>query len=320
MLQKYIALLNQAKNYLPYHVFLSRRIVILTVTFMLLLRGVTAAAQTYLKVDDRLTDQALNSGKTEVIIPYGSLVYYSLGICFILEMIAISFVIRNLRKKKNLVRLEIIQQMQIKEKNNEVLNAELSALLEDRTLELKKSIEIIQRQNEEISMMNAMLKKDSSGLNLDVEQVRKAPVMSKFVDFEAFSEIYPDKDSILKYIAGLKWGKGYSCIRCCNETYLVGQTPYGRRCTKCGYDESATVNTIFHNSKILINKALYMLILVYNSKGTISSYKLAELLDIRQSTCWVYSSRFKKRLSQSKDSLGKADGEGWSRMVLDPPI
>jgi hypothetical protein len=320
MLQKYIALLNEAKNYLPYRFFLSRRIVILTVTFMLLLRGVTAAAQTYLKVEDHLTDQILNSGKTEVIIPYGSLAYYSLGICFILEMIAISFVIRNLRKKKNLVRLEIIQQMQIKEKNNEVLNAELSALLEDRTLELKKSIEIIQRQNEEISMMNAMLKKDSSGLNLDVEQIRKVPVMSKFVDFETFSEIYPDKDSILKYIAGLKWGKGYSCIRCCNETYLVGQTPYGKRCTKCGYDESATVNTIFHNSKILINKALYMLILVYNSKGTISSYKLAELLDIRQSTCWVYSSRFKKRLSQSKDGLGKADGEGWSRMVLDPPI
>jgi hypothetical protein len=319
MPQKYIALLNQVKKNRPYHFFLVGRIAILTVLFMFLLCGITAAAQAPLKINDSLTDQTLNLSKTEVI-PYGALMYYSLGVFFILEMIILSFVIGSLRKNKYLAQQQIIQQLQINEKRNESLNTELSALLEDRSIELKKSMEIIQRQNEEISIMNAMLKKDSNGLSQDVEQVRKAPVMSKTVDFESFSKIYPDKDSILKYIAGLKWGKGYSCIRCYNETFLVGQTPFGRRCTKCGYDESATVNTIFHNSKILINKALYMLILVYNSKGTISSYKLSELLDIRQSTCWVYSSRFKKRLSQNKGKLGKADGEGWSRMVLDAPI
>lgn len=273
-----------------------------------------------IKIDDRLTDQILNLGMTEVIIPYGALMYYSLGICFIMEMIVVSFAIGSLRKKKDLAQQQIIQQLQINEKHNEARNAALSALLENCNIELKKSMEVIQKQNEEILVMNAMLKKDSSGLALDVEKVRKAPIMSKFVGFEEFSKIYPDKDSSLKYIAGLKWSKGYSCIRCYNGTFLVGQTPYGRRCTKCGYDESATVNTIFHNSKILINKALYMLILVYNTKGTISSYKLAELLDIRQSTCWVYSSRFKKKLLQNKDGLGKADGEGWSQMVLDPSI
>lgn len=62
-----------------------------------------------------------------------------------------------------------------------------------------------------------------------------------------------------------------------------------------------------------------MLILVYDTKGTISSYKLAELLDIRQSTCWVYSSRFKKKLLESKGGFGKTEEEGWSQMVLDIP-
>jgi len=305
MFQKYIVLFNQAKKSLTYHFSLSGRVFVLTAAFMFLLNNVAFAAP---------------------VISNNSLFYYSLGaICFITGILIGALVtaskIRKQEKRKNLTREQLMAQMEINEKRSQEINAELSTLLYNHSLELKRSTEIIQKQNGEISMLNALLKKDTNvlNLNLDVENAGKGPIMSKFVDFEAFSKIYPDKDASLKYIAGLKWSKGYACIRCSNATFLAGQTPYGRRCTKCGYDESATVNTIFHNSKILINKALYMLILVYDTKGTISSYKLAELLDIRQSTCWMYSSRFKKKLLQSRDTSGKADAEGWSQMVLDTP-
>ncbi|WP_316829018.1 hypothetical protein [Pedobacter miscanthi] len=319
MFQKYIAPFNQAKKSLPYYFSLPWRIAV----SLFLLPNITTAAWMHLKMDDQLADQVLESGNTVVIIPYAALVYCGLGICFIIEMIMLFFMVRNrIRKqgiKENLAQEQLIAQMQVNDKHHAVINAELSALLADHNLELKKSMEIIEKLKEEILIMNEMLEKETNGISKVVEKDVKMPVLSKFEDFESFSKIYPDKDAILKYIARLKWNKGYSCIRCSNETFLAGQTPYGRRCTKCGYDESATVNTIFHNSKILINKAFYMLILVYNTKGKISSYKLAELLDIRQSTCWVYSSRFKKKLLENKDGFGKADAEGWSKMVLDSP-
>ena len=257
-------------------------------------------------------------------IPYGVLNYYSLSMCFLVEMIVVSFAIgnsiRSLRKKKNRAQKRIIQQLQVNEQLNQQLNAELTELVEQRTAEIRAKAAIIEKQNLDISIMNSMLKKDNKELNLNIERVTKARMTSKIVDFEEFSRIYPDKEHCLKYLSDLKWNKGYACRKCTNTHYLSGQTLYGRRCTKCGYDESVIANTVFQNSRIPINKALYMLFLVYNSKGTISSYKLSEILTIRQSTCWTYNSKMQKLYHERKDELLKAGEEGWSKMALGNPL
>ena len=257
-------------------------------------------------------------------IPYGVLTHYSLSICFLFEMIIVSFAIgnsiRTLRKKKNKAQKRIIEQLQINEKLSQQLNAELTSLVEERTAEIKAKADIIEKQNLDISIMNSMLKKDNRELNLNIERATKARITSKIVDFEEFSRIYPDKEHCFKYLSDLKWSKGYTCKKCTNKHYLAGQTLHGRRCTKCGYDESAISNTVFQNSRIPINKALYMLFLVYNSKGTISSYKLSQILAIRQSTCWTYNSKMQKLFHERKDDLLKAGEEGWSKLALSTPL
>ncbi|WP_316829846.1 7TM diverse intracellular signaling domain-containing protein [Pedobacter aquatilis] len=254
-------------------------------------------------------------------IPYGTLVYYSLSICFIFEMILVSFAIgnsiRTLRKKQSRAQKRIIEQLRINEKLTRTLNNELSLLVEERTAEISKKAEIIEQQNIEISVMNSMLKKDNIELNLNIERATKARLTSKVPDFEEFCRIYPDKESCFSYIADIKWKKGYTCKKCSNTHYLAGQTLYSKRCTKCGYDESVIAGTVFQNSRIPINKALYMLFLVYSSKGTISSYKLSQILDIRQSTCWTYNSKMQKLFHERKEEIKKAGVEGWSRLVVD---
>jgi len=257
-------------------------------------------------------------------IPYGALSYYSLSICFILEMVLVSFAIgysiRSLRKKQARAQKRIIKQLRINEQLNKDLNSELSSMVNQRTLELKAKAEIIAQQNAEISEMNALLKNDNRELKLNIEKVTKARVMSKVVDFEEFCKIYPDKDSCFKYISELKWREGYSCRKCGNAHYLAGQTLFARRCTKCGYDESVTAYTLFQNSRIPINKAMYMLFLVYNSKGTISSHKLSQILSIRQSTCWTYNSKMQRILDERKDEIKAAGKAEWSMLVLDGPM
>jgi len=257
-------------------------------------------------------------------LPYGPLVYYSLSICFIIEMVIVSFAIgnsiRTLRKKKSRAQKRVIEQLRLNDQLNQTLNAELSILVEQRTEEIQAKAQIIEQQNLEISLMNSMLKKDNNELNLNITRATKARLSSKMVEFEEFSRIYPDKEHCYKYIAELKWAKGYCCKRCTNPHFLTGQTVYSRRCTKCGYDESVIANTLFQNSRIPINKALYMLFLVCSSKGTISSYKLSQLLAIRQSTCWTYNSKMQKLFNLKKDEIKKAGEEGWSKLVLTEPI
>lgn len=254
-------------------------------------------------------------------LPYGPITHYSLSFCFVIEMILVSFAIgdsvRGLRKKKDKAQRRMIQQLQINERLKDTLNKELTVLVDERTKEVSDKAATIEKQNEEISLMNAMLEKDNQELHLNIEKVTRARVMSHEVDFAEFSKIYPDRETCFKYLSELKWANGYSCRKCQNTQYLSGFLPFSRRCTKCGYDESVIAYTIFQNSRIPINKAFYMLFLVYSTKGKISSHKLSELLLIRQGTCWAYNSKMQKILEERKKELKNAGEGGWSKLIFE---
>jgi len=254
-------------------------------------------------------------------LPYGPITHYSLSFCFVIEMILVSFAIgdniRGLRKKKDRAQKRMINQLQINEKLQHTLNKELTSLVDERTKEVRDKAATIEKQNEEISLMNAMLEKDNQELHENIEKVTRARVMSHEVDFAEFSKIYPDRDTCFKYLSELKWANGYSCKKCSNTQHLSGFLPFSRRCTKCGYDESVIAYTIFQNSRIPINKAFYMLFLVYSTKGKISSHKLSQLLLIRQSTCWSYNSKMQKILEERKKDIKNAGEGGWSKLIFE---
>ncbi len=261
--------------------------------------------------------------------------YYSLSFCFVLEMIFLSLAIGDkvsiLKHKKEKVQRQMIRQMAENAKLKDTLNLKLEAKVEERTkevfhksliieaknAELQEANDQLKQQAEEISRMNVLLEQDNQELQFNVEKVTRDRVMSADVDFEEFSRIYPDKDSCNLFLSELKWKDGYVCRKCKNTHYYNGHIPYSRRCSKCGYEESVTTYTVFHNTRIPINKAFYMIFLIYSTKGKISSHKLAEILNIRQSTCWTYGSKIKLLMEERKAMLKKANKNGWSQLVLE---
>lgn len=261
-------------------------------------------------------------------IPYGPLTHYSLSFCFVMEMILVSFAIgdniRHLRKKKDEVQKRIIKQMVINKKLDDDLNKNLNTLVEHRTKELDLKNEellsmnsLLKVQAERIFEMNELLKNDNTQLNVNIEKISRSRVMSEEVDFNEFSKIYSDRETCFKYLSEIKWKDGYTCKKCQHKNYLNGNLPYSRRCTRCRYDESVIAYTVFQNSRIPINKAFYMLFMIYSTNGKISSHKLSEILSIRQSTCWVYSSKMKKALEDRKKELKNAGEKGWIKLVFD---
>lgn len=268
--------------------------------------------------------------------------HYSLSYSFILEMVLLSFAIgdhvRVIRKQKHDAQEEIIHQMDINNKLKDSINQELEEKVKVRTKEvIEKSQEIvaqsqvIEKQNHElisinnqlelqaaeISRMNVLLEKDNIELKDNIEKVTDARALSTELSFEEFSAKYPDQEKCNKLLSEIKWADRFSCIKCSNESYHNGRAPYSRRCTKCGYEESVLYNTIFQNSRIPINKAFYLVYLIYTSKGAISSYQLSEKLGIRQSTCWMYAIRVKKVMQEKRKSK-KNNNLGWSKLILVP--
>ena len=274
--------------------------------------------------------------------PFGPANFYSLSICFIMEMLFVSFAIgdrvRLIRKKHEKAQEQVIHEMQVNQELKDNLNKELevqvtertkevvaqsaalaekSSIIEEQNAELININHLLQEQASEIQRMNELLAQDNQVLQTNIEKVTHARVMSSEVDFMEFSKIYPDNEACFKFLAELKWENGYSCRKCGHGQFFNGHIPYSRRCSKCGYEESVTTGTIFQNTRIPINKAFYMVFLVYSTKGKISSHKLSEILSIRQGTCWSYSSKIKKMLEDRKKEVKNAGEKGWSKLVLE---
>lgn len=264
---------------------------------------------------------------------FDAIAYYSLSICFILEMFFLSFSIgdnvRILKLKKEKAQKRIIEQFKKNEKLKDDLNKKLEAKVIDRTKAVyEKSALIIQQnkelvnmnkllkeQAEEIKRINLLLENDNDKLKTNFTKATRARVMLNVVDFEEFSKIYPDKDSCYRFLAELKWTEDFKCKKCASTSYIQGRSNFSRRCKKCDYDEAVTNGTVFHNSKIPINKGFYLLYLLYSYRGKISSHKLSEILNIRQGTCWTYANRAKKTI-QEKIKGGTFESDNWSSLIL----
>ncbi|MET4082519.1 hypothetical protein ABIB40_002477 [Pedobacter sp. UYP30] len=262
-----------------------------------------------------------------------AIAYYSLSICFILEMFFLSFSIgdnfRILKLKKEKAQRRIIDQFKVNEKLKDNLNKQLedkvalrtkevyekSALIIEKNKELVGVNRLLKEQSEEITRMNSLLSIDNVALKTNVAQATRARIMDDEVNFEEFSNIYPDKETCCKLLGELKWSDGFKCKRCGGDQYFQGHQLYSRRCSKCSYEESVTNGTLFQNSRIAINKGFYLLFLNYQTKGKISSHKLSEILQIRQSTCWTYSTKIKKLIT-AKIKNGTFDKTTWSTFLL----
>lgn len=268
-------------------------------------------------------------------LPFGPINFYSLSFCFFMEMLFVSFAIGDkvkwLRKKKDIVQKRMMEEMRLNQELKDNLNKELESQVRARTREVVEKSAVIERQNEELTganellrqqseeilRMNQVLAEDNQLLQGDIKKVTQARVLSAEMSFEEFTRIYPDDDACLRFLAGLKWEKGYQCRKCGNAHFFNGHLPFSRRCSRCSYEESGTTNTLFQNAHIPINKAFYIAYMVYATKGKISSYKLSELLSIRQSTCWSYASKVKKMMEERKKELRDAGEKGWSKLVLE---
>src|SRR5512138_2863172 len=105
----------------------------------------------------------------------------------------------------------------------------------------------------------------------------------KKLDSKKFKSLFSTDEGCLEFIAETKWKEGFICRNCGHTNYCSGRTPYGRRCTRCKKEESATAHTLFHRCHIPITEAFRIAYLVCNDPK-VSSYELSRQIDLRQMT------------------------------------
>lgn len=267
---------------------------------------------------------------------------YSLNMAFIIEVVVLSYALgdkikaikddtikaQNLLveqlRKRHIAHKQLVEQLHQNELLKDQLNSELEALVAQRTEEIKKRGETIATQNRELleangllSLQSAAIAKLNTDLQVDLHNAQAARITAREMDFGEFSQLYPDKDACLAYLADLKWAGGYQCRKCGHGKYCDGRELHSRRCTRCRYVESATAYTLLQKCKFPAVKALYAVFLLHTHKGHYSISEMSQLLDLRQATCWNFSQKVAEAIRRRHAAPDYEEHETWTHVLID---
>lgn len=239
-------------------------------------------------------------------IDSGILTVYSFNFSVMLEGFIFSYAFADkfnlLKKEKEKAQENLIHQLKENEELQTKVNRELEQKVAARTKELEEKSLMLEESNrklaeitEQVNKMNSRLDYDNWQLNKKVTEETKARILNDEVSFEEFQKIFPTDFACLKYLEELKWNEGYECRKCANNKFIALQKMLSRRCTKCGYIESATADTIFHSTKFPLTKAFYLVYYCSQKNQNYSLSELSEMLDLRKNTCWSFHKRIKEK-------------------------
>ncbi len=223
-------------------------------------------------------------------------------------------VLMNEYAEKEKLQSTVIHQLKENEVLKDKVNKELETKVLERTTELQeKSNELeelnvkLQQQSQEISEMNRLLDLDNYKLKNQVKEVNSNRALFKDVKFEEFSELYPDKLSVWRFLNQHKWVEGYTCRKCGNTKFCDGNSRFSRRCTKCRYDESITAYTIFHKCKFPLEQAFYIVSKTVRLGADLNAQGVSEELGLRKNTVWNYKSKVLATIEANKKSRNAKD-------------
>jgi len=267
---------------------------------------------------------------------------YSLNVAFVLEIAILSYALadkirglmdmtmrtqRRLLKqlrKRHQAQEQLVEKLHENQLLKDQLNTELEALVARRTEELRQQNETIATQNRELLEINSLLALQSAAieqlnrdLSRDLQDQKEARLEAREFDFGEFSQLYPDKDACLHYLAELKWQHGYRCRKCGHEKSCEAREPFARRCTRCRYVESATTGTLLQKCKFPIVKALYAVFLLHAHRGRYAPAELARVLELRPATSWAFAQKVLAALQRRALAPDYEEGEPWTHVLLD---
>jgi two-component system, sensor histidine kinase LadS len=259
-------------------------------------------------------------------VPITTLTHYSLHFSFVFEMlfltVALGDRIRILKDNRDRAMRRIIQQHEINMQLKDKVTRELEEKVKERTFELGKKNEELQasnsklnRQSIEINQINSILDLDNWKLKNKVKEVLEERMHEKLMDYEEFTTLYPDDLACYRFIEDLKSGNEFECAKCRNTKYSPGAQKFSRRCTRCGYNESITANTLFHGVKFPLSKAFYLTYLTHSGKKELTLERLSEKLCLRLNTVWAFKQKVLENIKERE--RGRAPAFSWEELVLD---
>jgi len=122
--------------------------------------------------------------------------------------------------------------------------------------------------------------------------------MVNFMNIVQVYKLYPKQDDCLKHIEQVRWTGKPICPYChsCNVTAVPKEKRH--HCNSCNTSFSVTVGTIFHKTKLDLQKWFLAIPLVLNTKKGISVRQLSVDIKVNKNTARFMLMRIRRALRE----------------------
>ena len=112
---------------------------------------------------------------------------------------------------------------------------------------------------------------------------------------------FPSHNDCIKHLEQVKWGTQPTCPYCKSKKTTVMSRENRHHCNRCNTSFSITVGTIFHRTRLDLQKRFLAITLVLNAKKWISARQLSRDLEVNKDTAWRMVMQIRKAMVQDKD-------------------
>ena len=118
---------------------------------------------------------------------------------------------------------------------------------------------------------------------------------------------FPSQSDGLIYIEMVRWNNSPICPKCGSPKYSPITNKLAYHCNFCNRTFTVTTNTLFHKSKIDIQKWFYAILIVLHPSQNITVRDLSLKLNVTKDTAWSIQKKIKNALITSPQLLSRID-------------
>ena len=113
-------------------------------------------------------------------------------------------------------------------------------------------------------------------------------------------EIFPTQDDCIAHLERSRWGGTPKCPYC--NSIITSAVPPERRhhCNSCNTSFSVTVRTIFHRTRLPLQKWFLVVSLLLSGKKGISARQLGRDIHVDKDTAWRMAMKIREAMAEHK--------------------
>jgi hypothetical protein len=115
----------------------------------------------------------------------------------------------------------------------------------------------------------------------------------RLVDFQ---RMFASEGACLQAISDARWPKGFICPNCEHDYGYRLSTRRAIQCALCRRQTSITAGTVFHKTKVPLRNWFWLIFLMTQDKGGISTLRAANLLGMHYTTVWFIMHKLREAM------------------------